>query len=196
MNVDLYRYDEAWEQKVAEVMTGLFEIINEQPEKTLREQQASSSCLKPKAGVDVLDLRKATDFARWRLPGSVNLPLESLNSTKQSPFSDSAILESQWRELESIFSGKSENDTAPSAARSKGRCVLLLCYDGDTSRVGTSILRAKGVEAVSLRGGMHALQDFLPALHVTGTMMPVAVDQIWKSLSPLATNSVDCRLVA
>lgn len=36
--------------------------------------------------------------------------------------------------------------------------VLVLCYNGDTARVATSVLRAKGLEADSVRGGFHALK--------------------------------------
>lgn len=31
--------------------------------------------------------------------------------------------------------------------------TLVICYDGDTSRVATSVLRAKGYAADSIRGG-------------------------------------------
>ena len=37
--------------------------------------------------------------------------------------------------------------------------MLVLCYGGDTSRVATSVLRAKGVDAVSVGGGFQALQN-------------------------------------
>lgn len=37
------------------------------------------------------------------------------------------------------------------------RKVLCLCYHGDTTRVATSVLRAKGFEAVSIEGGHAAL---------------------------------------
>ena len=37
------------------------------------------------------------------------------------------------------------------------RQVLVVCYGGDTSRVATSILRAKKMEAFSMRGGIRGM---------------------------------------
>lgn len=31
---------------------------------------------------------------------------------------------------------------------------MLVCYDGDTARVATSVLRARNIQASSIRGGM------------------------------------------
>lgn len=44
-------------------------------------------------------------------------------------------------------------------SRLQGHHVLVICYHGDTARVATSVLRAKGIEADSLRGGYQALRD-------------------------------------
>ena len=195
VNVDLYRYDETWEQTLSDVIPSFFEAAKNPHDRTCLGQQSLLGFLKPKAGVVILDLREATEFRKQSMPGSFNLPLETLNSITQSPFSNSSVLESQWKELESIFSRKSGTNAAPSADALKDHRVLLLCYDGDTSRVGTSILRAKGVEAVSLEGGMDSLQDLLPGLHVTGIGLPVALDQMWTSSPLLANSSVDCKLV-
>jgi len=38
--------------------------------------------------------------------------------------------------------------------------VLVVCYDGDTARVATSVLRAKGLEADSVRGGQNAMRVY------------------------------------
>lgn len=38
--------------------------------------------------------------------------------------------------------------------------ILVVCYDGDSARVATSVLRAKGVEADSVRGGHRALKMY------------------------------------
>lgn len=120
--VDLYRYDEAWELDPS-TLTSLH------PE-TL-----------------ILDFRRAADFHRAHLDGALNIPLHSSHSGLPSPFVDSHVLDSQWRELHDLF--------AQSFLQSQfaGRGLLCLCYDGDTSRVATSVLRAKGFEAESIRGG-------------------------------------------
>lgn len=43
--------------------------------------------------------------------------------------------------------------------------MLCLCYHGDTARVATSVLRAKGFEAESVRGGHAALLAVKPELN-------------------------------
>lgn len=58
------------------------------------------------------------------------------------------MLEAQWVELEQIFANVSDLGS---------HHVLVVCYDGDTARVATSVLRAKGINADSVRGGHHAL---------------------------------------
>lgn len=101
----------------------------------------------------MLDLRTAADFSTWHLPGSVNIPLQSLDFHTPKPFSDPQTLEAQWSELETLFSEEKV------ISQLKGCHVLVICYNGDTARVATSVLRAKGVEADSLRGGYQALRD-------------------------------------
>lgn len=81
------------------------------------------------------------------------------------------------------------NETA--LARLQGHHVLVICYNGDTARVATSVLRAKGIEADSLRGGYQALRDHglwgetgvdaatveKPAQDMAVPMSPISVDQ-------------------
>ena len=102
----------------------------------------------------VIDLRKVDDFQAWHLPESINLPLTSVGPHTTSPFSDAAVLEAQWVELEQIFrDGRLVSDLRP-------HHVLIVCYDGDTARVATSVLRAKGLEADSVRGGYRSLKMY------------------------------------
>ena len=101
--------------------------------------------LKPQSRV--LDLRQPVDFHAWHLPGSTNHPLDSLGPHTPSPFSDPGVLEAQWLELEQRF-----HDVAGH--------VLVVCYDGDSARVATSVLRARGLEADSVRGGHRALKMY------------------------------------
>jgi rhodanese-related sulfurtransferase len=138
----------------------------------------------------LIDLRAADDFSRWHLPGAVSAPLASLAAdTTPSPFADTGTLERQWCELEALFGGASSaittavvmppsptkttmTTTAAAAATTaakdltaaalRGQRVVLLCYGGDTARVATSVLRAKGVDAFSVRGGVRALAHEWP----------------------------------
>jgi rhodanese-related sulfurtransferase len=118
----------------------------------LEQSLLSEISLKPQHRV--IDLRRAQDFREWSLPESINLPLTSLGPHTTSPFSDPAVLEAQWVELEQIF-----ND-ARLVTECASHHVLVVCYDGDTARVATSVLRAKGLEADSVRGGHHAMRMY------------------------------------
>lgn len=114
----------------------------------------------------LVDLRTTGDFARWHLPCAINIGLVSFSSLTQSPFSDPSTLERQWRELEALFQldkdgGTSkqitDNDVGFALDSLHGKLVILLCYDGDTARVATSVLRPRGTEAYSIRYGVQAL---------------------------------------
>lgn len=142
LGVDTYRYDEAWEVHQKSFSDTLYssspcEVVTASP------SLASENT--------ILDLRTAEDFADHHLPGAISRPLSSHDSSTPSPFSDPAVLEAQWKELESVF------DLTTIGLLKRAGGVWLVCYGGDTSRVATSVLRAKGVSANSLKGGMLSL---------------------------------------
>jgi len=145
--VDLHRYDEAWERDALEVLSQVYGSP-----RSLEQSLLSEISLKPQHRV--IDLRRAGDFRAWNLPESINLPLSSLGPHTPSPFSDPALLEAQWVELEKIFN----DDRLVTDLGSHH--VLVVCYDGDTARVATSVLRAKGLEADSVRGGQNAMRVY------------------------------------
>ncbi|GMG33632.1 unnamed protein product [Aspergillus oryzae var. brunneus] len=124
----------------------------------------------------VLDLRTTADFASWHLPGSVNIPLRSLDSHTVKPFSDPGVLEAQWSELEAMFKDPSV------ITKLDSHHVLVICYNGDTARVATSVLRAKGIEADSLRGGYQALKDH-------GLWGSSGVESVEKNTYPTTTTT-------
>lgn len=99
----------------------------------------------------VIDLRQPEDFGAFHLPGSVNMPFT--HQSTPNPFSDAKILESLWQRLEATFKAPSQE----LKALLQDKRILLTCYDGDSARVATSVLRAKGYEADSIRGGFTAL---------------------------------------
>lgn len=169
--VDLYRYDEAWERDAADIIASAYDATTEQcnstPKLALaceRLHNITTPRAKLKPATLLVDLRRAEDFALWHLPEAVNVPLQSLDSTTPSPFYDPATLERQWLELESLFPREEAEDGKLGVPSLRGRRVYLLCYDGDTSRIATSILRAKGVEADSIRGGLRAMLPLWPDL--------------------------------
>ncbi|KAM5441465.1 hypothetical protein MferCBS31731_003536 [Microsporum ferrugineum] len=160
--VDLYRYDELWESHPSKILAEFYETL---PASGLlqgvgRARGFDSLKLKSDHPRCVIDIRKPVDFDHWHLPGAINVPLNTLDIKTASPFSDSAVLEAQWLEIEGWFSQSAENASALLADLKAGRIrVLLVCYNGDTSRVATSVLRAKGIEAWCVRGGYKAFAD-------------------------------------
>lgn len=107
----------------------------------------------------VIDIRKPAEFDQWHLPGAINFPLNSLDKNTTSPFSDSGVLEKQWLEIEGWFSQSGKKVTLFKELKESKIRALLVCYTGNTSRVATSVLRAKGVETWCIRGGCKALID-------------------------------------
>ena len=60
-----------------------------------------------------------------------------------------------WESLKIRF------DTDEEVLGSKELPLIILCYDGDTSQMATSLLRAKGFTAFSISGGFPALKRFV-----------------------------------
>ena len=140
--MDLHRYDESWEVETIDTLEDLYSIdlATNPPQKT------SGTTLLLQPNNLIIDLRNSDDFAKSSLLQSLNKPLSSLSPVTKSPFFDSSVMRAQWLELETIFN--------QAADEYKGQKLTVICYNGDTSRVATSVLRAKGVEACSLKGGM------------------------------------------
>ncbi len=184
IGVDKYRYDESWELSeflVAKKLYGstiglLGSLLSKIPTEKLNgchpngiekptcsakyvtpesspelddPPSAGKTCTLQK-GTTLLDLRTATSYATDHLPGATNLPLSSLLETSPSPFSDSNTLELQWCELEGLC-------THETSQLLEGKTVVFIDYGGDTARVATSVFRARGVEAWSLKNGIKGL---------------------------------------
>ncbi|KAG4253411.1 cysteine synthase A [Fusarium proliferatum] len=159
LKVDLYRYDEKWERSASEALDAFFDVdrgalldmVLADPKIGSVNTVDLQSILRSKQDTTIIDLRQPDDFSMFHLPGAVNMPF--VHDCTPSPFSDAKLLESLWKNLEGAFK-------APGAevqSLLSGRRVLLTCYDGDSARVATSVLRVKGYEADSIRGGFQAL---------------------------------------
>lgn len=144
LGVDTYRYDEAWEVEEKSFCDIVYSSI---PSDVITNSPANAS------DNVILDLRTQEAFSNYHLPGSISRPLSSLDSSTSSPFSDPEVMERQWKELESAF------DTTTVELLRRAGSVWMICYGGDTSRVATSVLRAKDVTASSLKGGMLGLMS-------------------------------------
>ncbi|KHJ31434.1 putative cysteine synthase b [Erysiphe necator] len=153
LKVDRYHYDKTWEAKSADLLPDLYPSLKSMSSLADWYEALSDSTTISDTGYQILDLRTAKDFNIWHLPGAISKPLVSLTAETRNPFFDTETMEVIWSELMIMFS----SHTAKNMAGSKK--VALICYDGDTSRVATSILRARGVAAVNLMGGMNGLAD-------------------------------------
>ncbi|KAF3052048.1 hypothetical protein E8E11_005227 [Didymella keratinophila] len=164
--VDLYRYDEAWELEPTRALSQFVDSLNG-------------------TGAVLLDLRKPNDFAASHVPGAYNLPLRSSGPSTPSPFSEASVLESQWTELEATFTPDRIN-----AHDLNGKDVYVMCYGGDTARVATSMLRARGVSASSVKGGYSALRTELPHLQMSEQGKSL-LKQDWLSASPVTAQETE-----
>ena len=124
--------------------------------------------LVPQANTQILDFRRSSDYNAFHLPNSVNIPIETLRegaacgSPFADPVGDCSMLEELWLELDSLFTVKSKDGVRNPSAEAlmailRGKRVLTMCYDGDSSRVANSVLRAKGVTSDCIQGGYAAL---------------------------------------
>ncbi|OAA45636.1 Pyridoxal phosphate-dependent enzyme, beta subunit [Metarhizium rileyi] len=172
-NVDLYRYDDAWERKGLDALTDVFSIQPTESDCTVLSLAAAGSQelekhLSARPNTQVLDFRRADDFDAFHLPNSVNLALETLRngaargSPFASPVDDCTMLEELWLELESLFTSRDTDGKRNPSAEAlitilKNKKVLTICYDGDSARVANSVLRHRGIQANSISGGVSAL---------------------------------------
>ncbi|PHH86919.1 hypothetical protein CDD83_9578 [Cordyceps sp. RAO-2017] len=172
-DVDLYRYDDAWEHEAMDALSSFFtpQLADATAAHCVSDL---NKVLVAKPNTQILDFRRAADYGAFHLPNSVNIPLEALSegAARGSPFADPvgdcAMLEQLWLELESLFTAKDSEGKRNASAEAlmamlRGKRVLTMCYDGDSARVANSILRAKGIDSVSIRGGFGALAKvYLP----------------------------------
>lgn len=81
--------------------------------------------------ITVLDIRRTPDRAEWSIPGSVHLDV-----------------------FDAV--GMNEPSALDQFQPPPGRPVVTVCYQGNNSLLAMKALRARGVPALSLHGGMHA----------------------------------------
>lgn len=170
MKVDLYRYDEKWERSASEALDAFFDVdrgalldmVLADPKSGLSTAINLQSILRSRPDTTIIDLRQSQDFKSFHLPSSINMPF--VHNSTPSPFSDAKLLESLWKALEDSF--KSPKPEMQSLLQ--GKKILLTCYDGDSARVATSVLRAKGYEVDSIKGGFGALNKMRQSSNQAG----------------------------
>ncbi|KAK1762672.1 tryptophan synthase beta subunit-like PLP-dependent enzyme [Phialemonium atrogriseum] len=172
--VDLYSYDKKWERKASEALHEFFQV-----DKVLANDLLSTptpghgdiigleGSITPRPDATIIDLRQASDFEQFHFSSSVNLPF--VHPSTPRPFSDAAVLESLWKRLDATFG----QPTQELREILHGKRVLILCYDGDSSRVAVSVVRAKGYVADSIRGGFEVLGNLQRAISIAQEVHPM-----------------------
>lgn len=158
LNVDTDEYDGRWELGAQDAMTLLYG-------KDWNEKKHLLSIIVPNgvtyespispfssSSITVVDLRSSKDFADSHIRGAFNTPLANLTATTPSPFDHVNVLQNQWKDLKTKYTDEELNQIL------KGSC-LVICYNGETSRLATAVMRAQGTQAYSVRGGMPKVQN-------------------------------------
>ncbi|TDZ61130.1 Cysteine synthase [Colletotrichum trifolii] len=106
----------------------------------------------------VVDLRSEADFKARHVPDSYSVPLESLKSrlVDGDLFGDADAVYTVWTEMQKSFD-QPRVSRRLQGARAARKTVLLVCYNGDASKLASSTLRARDYEAFSVHGGLKAL---------------------------------------
>ncbi|KHN99505.1 cysteine synthase K/M:Cysteine synthase B [Metarhizium album ARSEF 1941] len=178
LGVDVHRYDEAWERDAADAIGAFYGVSKTMSGDVLLE----NSTARPKSDTTIIDLRQAADFEAFHVPGSTNVPF--VQADQGSPFSDPRILKGLWTRLEETF--KLPHQDLQSLLQ--GKRVLLLCYDGDSSRVANSVLRAKGYETDNIRGGFKVLRQLRDEAKRSLANATQQRSQMWLRLSTEAES--------
>ena len=115
----------------------------------------------------IIDLRSKTAFNTRHLPGSFHLPLDGLTPKLAGGdlFGDPHAVFSVWNGIQSLFYAPPASKILE-GAKIYHLPVLVVCYDGDASRLATSTLRHRGVEASSVKGGFEALCSVMERIKV------------------------------
>ncbi|KAJ0159995.1 putative siderophore biosynthesis protein SbnA [Colletotrichum tanaceti] len=129
--------------------------------KGVESRQKRNSLQEPKddESLVVLDLRSAQEFSNRHVEGAHRVSLDALCPGAAAGidlFGDADAVHRVWTNLQMLFKDGPVVGVLE-RAKSRGVPVLVLCYNGEVSRLATSMLRGKGVEAFSVGGGADEL---------------------------------------
>lgn len=108
------------------------------------------------AGLRIFDLRPREVYEQGHLDASLNLDLPL---TKYDFYGDAQAVRERWIELKEVFDREGMLPVE-SLGQDKGK-VLVVCEDGDSGAMATSMLRRKGWEAFCLLGGWREMGEWL-----------------------------------
>jgi cysteine synthase A len=94
------------------------------------------------------------DFSAKHIRGSLNSPLKGISPQPQDIFGHAELLHELWKNLRQKF------DEDPKMLGSKSRPLIVLCYDGEVSRLATSVLRGRDYKAINIANGFPAFYRF------------------------------------
>ena len=157
-SIDTHGYDPQWELEVEEAWAKLYPKSAMARTKTIYQSSSRNATSGDVLVANLLDLRSNEDYADGHMHGAVNMPLDSLMAMTPSPFDDVTVLETQWRGLQAMFTGGAQ-ELSQKIGKAASTVFVLLCYSGETSRLASSVLREKGIEAYSVKGGMSAVSQ-------------------------------------
>ncbi|KAL8746864.1 MAG: hypothetical protein Q9190_001188 [Brigantiaea leucoxantha] len=160
LEYDTNGYDVSWEldkEKAAALLTRA--SITSSP--TSAPASSERTISNADRDIMILDLRSAEDYSSYHIPHSVSTPLQNLTAATPPPLADlqkTGVLIEQWAALKSKFD---DHDTMleDGIAVKRNRPITALCYNGQTSKIASAILRARGLEAYSVKDGIQALRN-------------------------------------
>ena len=116
----------------------------------------------PSYSVRFVDLRSRIDHESCHVTGAYSSPLPNLAAVTKSPFDfgDTGALLDQCKELNVMLAHPGFSQWLFTTQSP----LVVICYNGDTSRIMTAILRARGVEAYSFMDGMPGIIKYLASL--------------------------------
>ncbi|KAF1984277.1 tryptophan synthase beta subunit-like PLP-dependent enzyme [Aulographum hederae CBS 113979] len=165
LTCDQNKHDERWELSPNQAIQMLTSrVLASTTSKLLRPSCKRPSCRRKticnsssrlSSKISILDLRQPADFAAGHLFGSQSSPLKNLTVETGDVFGDAEVLRTMWMGLKEKFEGKEAEELLEK--KKKGPLVVL-CYDGETGRLATSLLRKRGVKAFSVRRGWEGLR--------------------------------------
>ncbi|KAH6844656.1 cysteine synthase [Chaetomium sp. MPI-CAGE-AT-0009] len=108
----------------------------------------------------IIDLRSPASFTTHHIPHALNLPLEALTPSLLATgdlFGDPEAVYRVWTGIQALVA-RPDVGAVLEGVKKEGRAVVVVCYDGEAGRLGTSTLRERGVEAFSVVGGWRGLE--------------------------------------
>lgn len=118
----------------------------------------------PVDGTALVDLRSPSAKTKGNLVGAIAAPLATSSTGDKSPFADARLLRTIWSECDRLYGprqkaeGPQMDPIGGETMALRGLKTFLVCEQGDVARVCSSVMRANGVEAYSMRGGFEAVE--------------------------------------